>query len=648
MNTTQVEALRHLLRRADEVRGLVDRTDAPDATMAPDMDTVLETIAELVQELERSHRRLIETNVQLVSLREVANSTVGAPDSAEMTRTVTRYLCRAFGFDEGVLLLVDRDNAILDGTWTHRGEDGDESHSISLPLLGDHGALARAMWLRRTVVHHAPGPHVAAVLPPGHPMHEVLQGVGSTVCVPLLRSRSETANADSAEACGPRCMLGDSTLLAPPPGPSSEDWAIEREERQRRCLACPRMPVLGVIGMARRRDAPPVGGNDITMIESIALSVAPLVENTRLYFDLRKSERFREHVLDSIASALIAVNMRREVLTFNRHAEEMLGWAETDVLGRPFGELFGPDGERLLMDALEHGREGRRVETILRSQDGSVMPVRMNTTLLRDERLAIHGAIATFLDLTPLRRAEEHAARLDRLAALGRFTSSVAHEIRNPLAGIGAGIQYLSRAIDPQGPHHENLAFIHGEIRRLDRIVQDLFDITHPRGLQIRTMPIESTLRLAVQCLDSTLQEKNLRTVVSIAPRTPPVPHDTDQIEQVLINLVKNAAEASPTGATLTLTVAPAPDPVPGEEREPAGPAITVRVQDEGCGISPENLKTIFEPFFTTKPGGSGLGLYISHDIVKRHGGSLTVTSELGRGTAFVVALPLDHTGGKS
>src|SRR5204863_1125332 len=136
-----------------------------------------------------------------------------------------------------------------------------------------------------------------------------------------------------------------------------------------------------------------------------------------------------------------------------------------------------------------------RVETLLRARDGTPLPVSFTTSLLRNERRSVYGAIATFMDLTPLKRAEEHARRLDRLAALGRFTSSVAHEIRNPLTGIGAGIQYLARALDPDdsetAPQRENLDFILSEIRRLDRIVQDLFDITHPRRLQTETLPLE-------------------------------------------------------------------------------------------------------------------------------------------------------------
>src|SRR6185295_13152680 len=235
-----------------------------------------------------------------------------------------------------------------------------------------------------------------------------------------------------------------------------------------------------------------------------------------------------------------------------------------------------------------------RLEVMLRARDGTPIPVRLTTSLLRNERRAIYGAIATFVDLTPLKRAEEHARRLDRLAALGRFTSSVAHEIRNPLTGIGAGVQYLSRSIKEDDPQREHLTFILSEIKRLDRIVQDLFDITHPRGLQLRVAPLEDAARRAVQSLDGCLTERQVEVTIDVTPMTPPAAHDSDQIQQVFINLIKNAAEASPAGSRVQVTIGP--QPPRGRRSRAAGPGIVARIQDSGEGISPDNLKTVFEP----------------------------------------------------
>jgi len=437
-------------------------------------------------------------------------------------------------------------------------------------------------------------------------------------------------------------VLGDVALLAPAPGQDAGAWTADREERQRHCLSCDLLPALGVIGTARSMDAPPLGGAEATLIESIALSVAPVVENARLIQDLRRAERFRYHVLDSMASALVAVNLKGEILTFNRSARELLGYSEEEVRGLPFGERFGPDGEHLLRSTLEQGHEVVREATVLRARTGTPVPVSLTTSLLRDERRNVYGAIATFVDLTPLRKAEEHARSMDRLAALGRFTSSVAHEIRNPLTGIGAGVQYLARAMSDDAPQRENLDFILGEIKRLDRIVQDLFDVTHPRPLEPRVALLDVALKRAVQSLEAVLKERGVTVDLAITPATPAVAHDADQIQQLFINLIKNAAEASPRGSAVRVRLGPG---APDRRR---GVTVVAQVEDQGQGIPAEHLRTLFEPFFTTKAGGTGLGLYICQDIVRRHGGHLTVQSEVGHGATFRVELPLDHQGGKS
>jgi PAS domain S-box-containing protein len=647
MTASTRDTLRALLRRVDEVRGLSEPEEAMQAISPDDPEALVRALEELVEELERSHRRLIETNVQLVSLREVASRMMGASDDRETLRTVTRYLRRAFGFEHVFLLLLNRESGCLEGVWTHAASGREDCRDLSLPATGDHGSITRAMWLHRTLVHHVSRHHPPAFLPDGHALADALTTLGSTVCVPLQRSQPASPVDEPHEVCGNRCALGDTGSIAPPPGAAADQWGIAREERQRHCLACELMPVLGVIGFARDATSPPYGAADVTMLESIGLSIAPMVENARLVHDLRTSERFRNHVLDSMASALVAVDMRGHVLTFNQAAQSLLGWPEADVIGQPVGTVVGPDGEDLVRQTLDHGREALREEILLRTREGAPVPVSFTTSLLRDDRRAIYGAIATFVDLTPLKRAEEHARRQDRLAALGRFTSSVAHEIRNPLTGIGAGVQYLSRALADDAPQRENLTFILGEIRRLDRIIQDLFDITHPGQLLLRVAPLDDALRRAAQVLEPLCAERGVELRLDVAARTPPLAHDADQMQQVFINLIKNAAEASPPGSIVRVTMGLASPPA-GRRRAVAPPAVSVRIEDTGSGIDAEELKRIFEPFFTTKPGGTGLGLYITHDIVKRHGGSLTVQSESGHGTTFAVELPLEHNGGPS
>jgi PAS domain S-box-containing protein len=635
MPDSKRDTLRTLLRRVDEVRGLSDRAAGSAAVAMDDPDALVRTLGELVEDLERSHRRLIETNVQLVSLREVAGHLTTTKDVAETTRTVTRYLRHAFGFDHVGLLLIDRERARLIGTWA--GANG-SAQPLDLPLAGERGALARAVWLNRTLLHGDARRHAPAWLPEGHPLHDTLAGVGSFVCVPLQRSPS----ADGGTRCE-RCPLGAATYVAPPPGRTAEDWAAAREDAERRCLACDRLPSMGVIAAGRRAGVPPMTAADATLVESITLSVAPMVENARLFQELRMSQRFQQHVLDGMVTALLAVNLHGELLGCNRAAAELLGWREDEMRGSALGELFGAEAAALITDTLARGRDREPEESFLRARDGVPVPVRLSASPLRDDAGTVYGAVATFVDLRPIRRAEEQARQTDRLAALGRFTSSVAHEIRNPLTGIGMGVQHLSRALAGDEDQRRNLEFIQSEIRRLDRIVQQLFDVTHPRRLDRRARPLADTLDRSFRSLEAMLGERGVKVAFALEKGLPDVPHDADQVQQVFINLLKNAAEASAAGTTITVRAT-------GPGRAPRGaPAnVVVEVSDQGPGIDEAICRTLFEPFFTTKPGGTGLGLYITHDIVKRHGGQLTVQSEPGHGATFRVDLPLDPEGGKS
>ncbi len=647
MEDHRARALRELLQRVDDVRGLSDRAGTP-ATLDPsDTDSLVQTLGELVEELEKSQRRLIETRVQLVSLREVASGVVAASDLAEATRTIARYLARAFGYEDVGLLLLDRERETLTGTWMHRQGGEERAHSLELPLVGDGGAIPRALWLNRTLIQRTTVSHTLATLPDGHPLLDVMETMGPLVCVPLQRSQSLVAGSDTHEVCGARCILGDASGLVPPPGPAAARWALEREARQRHCLGCDVMPMMGVLATSRGRGSDPDTTRDAELLESIGLSIAPLLENAQLQQELRRSEQFRENILDSMSSALVAVNLRGHVLTVNPAAEALLAWDEAEALGRTFAEIAGPECADAMRDALEHGRVSRRIETWIRTRNGSRLPVSFTSSLLKRDRGTVYGAIALFVDLTPFKRAEEQARSLDRLAALGRFTSSVAHEIRNPLAGIAAGAQYLTKSLPKDGPPREHLEFIEREIQRLDRVLQDLFDITHPRELRLRAAPVEETARRAVQCAEAIGAARGVTLRLDVAPRTPAAAHDADHLEQVLLNLVKNAIEASPQGADVRVAVAPAP-----HERDGPGPAgawpaaVRVTVRDRGSGIPPEAIKTIFEPFYTTKKGGSGLGLYVSHDIVKRHGGTIAVKSDPGEGTCFTVDIPIEPAGG--
>jgi signal transduction histidine kinase len=225
---------------------------------------------------------------------------------------------------------------------------------------------------------------------------------------------------------------------------------------------------------------------------------------------------------------------------------------------------------------------------------------------------------------------EERIRQLDRLAAVGRFVSSVAHELRNPLTGIATGVQYLSRGFPEGDERHEDVAFILREVVRLNTIIQDLFTAARPRDLALTRTPIADVLNRVVRSLASAAETSGVRIVLEGADQWPEAMVDGDQVQQVFLNLVENAIHATPSGGRITIR----------SVRRATPPEIVVTVADTGSGMPPEQMARIFEPFFTTKAKGTGLGLFVAHGIVQRHGGTIEVESEPGRGTRFRVALP--------
>src|SRR5688572_29694824 len=669
MDEKQREALQRLLRRVDEVRGL-DAMPPPVADQGAEAtDVLLRTAEDLVDELEKARRRLIETNVQLVSLREVAHSMVSSSEAEEATQTVTVYLHKAFGFEDVFLGLVHRDEGVLEGTWTRKVGTSHASLPFRVPLLGEaEGVLAKSVWQHRPFTIHDARLHRPFSPTADSTMSDVLELVDGFTVVPLQRSRTLLAPAGTSGVCDRDCPFGGAGrgTWYPPPG-ANGSWHDDRDRSRRRCLDCAQFPVLGVLGVGCRR-AVDLASVETALLESIALSVAPVVENARLYHELRRSERFRDHVLNSMSNPLAVINLDGRVLTFNRSAVELVGVSEEDARLKDLDQVFGIEAARLLRQTLRSGREHQRSETVLprrpvpppaggvtaalraptpalvASAGGqpTTVQVALTTSLLRNERRAVYGVIATFIDQSRVKVMEERIRQLDRLAALGRFTSSVAHEIRNPLAGIAAGAQYLKKSIPPGHSDHENFKFILSEIARLDRIVSDLFHITHPQSLQVAESVLPEIADRALLSLRPLVTEKKVTVKWDVPFGVPHVRIDTDQMQQVFINLIKNAIEASPNKSTILLRFmkkVAEPDAYP----HPPGTILLVSsVVDDGAGIAPDLQERIFDPFFTTKKGGTGLGLYITHDIVKRHGGALRVTSEPGRGTTFTLELPVE------
>src|ERR1017187_3868493 len=226
-------------------------------------------------------------------------------------------------------------------------------------------------------------------------------------------------------------------------------------------------------------------------------------------------------------------------------------------------------------------------------------------------------------------------SRAEHFATLGELAAGLAHEIRNPLAGIAGVIEIVGRDLPPNSPARAVIKDAKQEIARISRTLTDLLETARPRRPEIRLSNLNTTVEHAVMLALQQVLSKPIKIELQKAPDLPEVEHDSDQVHQVLLNLLLNAVQAMEGAGTVRVAIASRDD------------CASVVVSDTGRGIPPEHLPNIFRPFFTTKGGGTGLGLSLAHRIVEDHHGRIEVSSAVGKGSTFTVLLPFQMPAGQ-
>lgn len=233
-----------------------------------------------------------------------------------------------------------------------------------------------------------------------------------------------------------------------------------------------------------------------------------------------------------------------------------------------------------------------------------------------------------------LRNSQVMLARADRLAAVGTLAAGIAHEIRNPLVAVQTFVQLLPEQIDDPEFRTTFLDLTNSELARVSTLINDLMTFACPSPATLDEAQVNDLAEQIVRLLTGQAKNRDVTLIAQFAPEMPPVVVDQGQIKQVFMNLVLNAMQATPAGGTVTIATSLA--------READGQTwCVIEVQDTGSGIPPDQKEQIFDPFFTTKETGVGLGLFITHQIIEEHGGSIHVESEVGKGTRFLIRLPM-------
>jgi two-component system NtrC family sensor kinase len=413
--------------------------------------------------------------------------------------------------------------------------------------------------------------------------------------------------------------------------------------------------VVGVLNAEKARDLPPFSQIGLELLSLLSGQLAIAIENVELHQRQQALRAFNEDIIQTMTNGLVVVNEAAQVTVFNKAAATLLGYGATEVLGKSLCDAI--PGVCALSDVIEatlhHVSEasassssgnggmgqmsstpspiirGSLDEVNVRHRDGNLVPLAVSASPLCNSDGNLAGVVCLFEDLSQAKTLEAERRRLDRLAALGEMSAVVAHEIRNPIAGIAAGVEYLSKNIPEGSPHKEDMAMILGEIERVNRILEDILSVARPFQLKFSRQSLPDIIEEVLHRCQPSIESKAIHVMRRYAPSLPQVQADRERMEQALTNLVLNAVEAMPDAGTLSIHL------------RTRGHWLTMTISDTGPGIPPEAQRRIFEPFFTTKTRGTGLGLAITRRVIEEHGGAIEVSSELDKGTTFAIQLPL-------
>ena len=335
-------------------------------------------------------------------------------------------------------------------------------------------------------------------------------------------------------------------------------------------------------------------------------------------------------VMAGLEDGLLLFTRDGRAVMISPAAEKFLGAPAGQFLGRRVSEIFplgdplhdvlrieGDDLSEIAAEAeLETGEGTKRISVSVQAiqEDGERM-----------------GAMVTLRDLDSLESINTQLQVSERLAAVGRITAGVAHEVKNPLNSMRLWLENLKESLTPDhdSASRQAVQVLDKEIDRLDAVVKRFLDFTRPMDIRLEATQLADLLKEVLEIAQPQLQKSGIQVARLLPIDVPEVYVDRGLLKQAVLNLVLNAAEAMPAGGQLRLMLSR------------RGEMAEISVGDTGKGIPPENRQKVFQLFFTTRPGGSGIGLASTFRIVQLHNGSIDFTSEVGRGTTFRIELPL-------
>jgi PAS domain S-box-containing protein len=369
----------------------------------------------------------------------------------------------------------------------------------------------------------------------------------------------------------------------------------------------------------------------------------------RLTQEIHEAHDHLRKIVRSSPNAIIGADMQGQIIAWNPGAEETLGYTEAETVGKMDVRELYEEGQAYevmaSMRGADFGGPGklRAYPMTFKHKNGRLVEGNLSASLIYDDKGRETASVGFFVDLgerlameRQLSRTQEQLLQSEKLAAMGRLTSQLAHELNNPLYGIMNTLELMKTEIAPENKRRRLLEMALSETERLTEMLRKMLSFSRPDQEARGVVDMNEILDEILLLHEKQLREHDIKIAVDLAEEMPPVWGSKNQLRQVFLNMVSNARDAMPEGGTLKVRTST------------ANGRVQIQISDDGTGIRPENLDKIFDTFFTTKVDsarGVGLGLSVCYGFIKDHGGDIQVDSRWGQGTTFTIYLPIQQSG---
>ncbi len=391
-----------------------------------------------------------------------------------------------------------------------------------------------------------------------------------------------------------------------------------------------------VLAVAQHPDGP-LTSEDLSLLSTLSAHAGTAIEAARLLREVRQQaaevgrlQSRQERILESSGVGLLMADGDGRILAWNRALEMIYGLPREEALGRHVADVFPLHLVRGIERQFDAAEEGRLYRQTLVNRRGERRVIHLSISAAGADRDQDGARVVTFDDVTERLQLEEQVSRQERLASLGMLAAGVAHEINTPLTGISSFTQMLLEDISPADPRHGLLTKIEDQSRRVSSIANSLLNLARPERGSFEELSLNDAVAEVLHWFSPEVNPRGIRLESHLDPALPALHGHKGKLQQVLLNLLRNAADAVERGGRIQVTTALRDG------------HVVLEVMDDGVGIREEDLPRVFDPFFTTKGRGkgTGLGLAISYGIVREHQGDMQVESAHGEWTRFRVELP--------